>query len=54
MGHVVLISGILAVAALLLWYVGFTQYNRRKGLKALLWVEAACVGEGPDYGFALA
>jgi hypothetical protein len=45
-GHVVLISGILAVAALLLWYVGFTQYNRRKGLKALLWVEAACVGEG--------
>jgi hypothetical protein len=45
-GHVVLISGIVAVAALLLWYVGFTQYNRRKGMKALHWVETACVGEG--------
>jgi len=45
-GHVVLISGIIAVAALLLWYAGFTQYNRRKGTKALNWVEAACVGEG--------
>ena len=46
MGHVVLISGIIAIAALLLWYVGFTQYNRRKGTKALYWVEAACIGEG--------
>ena len=46
MGHVVLISGIIAIAALLLWYVGFTQYNRRKGTKVLYWVEAACVGEG--------
>ena len=46
MGHVVLISGIIAIAALLLWYVGFTQYNRRKGIKALNWVETACVGEG--------
>ncbi len=46
MGHVVLISGIIAVAALLLWYVGFTQYNRHKGAKALHWVEAACAGEG--------
>jgi hypothetical protein len=45
-GHVVLISGIIAVAALLLWYVGFTQYNRRKGIKALHWVEVACIGEG--------
>jgi len=45
-GHVVLISGIIAVAALLLWYVGFTQYNRRKGARALQWVETACVGEG--------
>jgi len=45
-GHVVLISGIIAVAALLLWYVGFTQYNRHKGIKALQWVEAACVGDG--------
>jgi len=44
--HVVLISGIIAVAALLLWYVGFTQYNRRKGTRALNWVEAACSGEG--------
>ncbi len=46
MGHVVLISGIITVALLLVWYVGFTQYNRRKGAKALRWVESACAGEG--------
>jgi len=45
-GHGVLISAIVTVAALLLWYVGFTHYNRRKGSLALHWMEAACNGEG--------
>jgi hypothetical protein len=45
-GYLVLISGVAAAASLLLWYVCFTQYNRRKGAKALHWMEAACTGKG--------
>ena len=46
MGHLVLIAGIILIGALAAWYICFAQYNRRKGRKALHWVEAACLGKG--------
>jgi hypothetical protein len=45
-GHVVLIAGIILIGLLAAWYICFTQYNRRKGKKALHWVEVACLGKG--------
>jgi len=46
MAHVVLVDVLITVALLLVWYLGFTQYNRRKGAQALRLVEAACTGSG--------
>ena len=46
MAHGVLVDVVITAALLLVWYLGFTQYNRRKGIQALRWVEAACTGSG--------
>lgn len=46
MGHLFLIDGSIAAGLLGLWYVCFVRYNRRKGKKALRWVEDACSGRG--------
>jgi hypothetical protein len=35
-----------AVGLLVLWYLLFAAYNRRKGAQALRWVESACAGKG--------
>ena len=44
MGSLVLISVVIAIALVGLWYFYFAGYNRRRGMKALRWVEAACLG----------
>jgi hypothetical protein len=41
-----LIDGLIAALSLLLWYVCFSQYNRRKGEASLRVVESACLGLG--------
>jgi hypothetical protein len=41
-----LIDGLIAALSLLLWYVCFSQYNRRKGDATLRVVESACLGLG--------
>lgn len=46
MGRLILIDVLSALALGGLWYLWFTRYNHRRGLRALRWVEAACVGEG--------
>jgi hypothetical protein len=35
-----------ATVALLIWYVGFARYNRRRGAAVLDWVQTACLGKG--------
>jgi hypothetical protein len=35
-----------SVAVLGLWYFVFSTYNRKKGVAALRWVQAACAGKG--------
>jgi hypothetical protein len=35
-----------AAVVLLIWYVGFARYNRRRGAAALKWVQIACLGKG--------
>jgi hypothetical protein len=44
--HLFLIDGLIAALSLLLWYVCFSQYNRRKGDGTLRIVESACLGLG--------
>jgi hypothetical protein len=45
-GRLLLIDVAGAVAILVLWYLVFAMYNRRKGQAALRWVRAACSGKG--------
>ena len=45
-GRVLAIDVVCAVVALVLWYVLFAAYNRRKGAEALRWVQSACAGKG--------
>ena len=45
-GRLILIDVIAAGAVLLLWYVSFLSYNRRRGATLLQWVQAACLGKG--------
>jgi len=45
-GGLLLIDALCALAVLLVWYLGFARYNRRKGAGALRLVEAACSGQG--------
>lgn len=35
-----------SIALLGLWYLLFSAYNRRRGVEALKWVQAACAGKG--------
>ena len=42
MGSFFLIDVVLAAVLVGLWYSLFSRYNRRKGIKALRWVEVAC------------
>ncbi|MGB9072458.1 MAG: hypothetical protein WCC22_07275 [Terriglobales bacterium] len=46
MGAWVLIDVTAAAVALLIWYVGFSRYNRRRGAAILDWVQTACLGKG--------
>jgi hypothetical protein len=36
----------VAIAVVVVWYVLFTRYNRRRGALVLQWVEAACATRG--------
>jgi hypothetical protein len=45
-GRLLAIDVVAAVAALGLWYLCFSAYNRRRGTAALRWVQAACAGKG--------
>jgi hypothetical protein len=42
----VLIDVVSSVAALALWYLVFSNYNRKKGAVVLRWVQTACAGKG--------
>ena len=42
MGRLVLVDVIAAAVLVGFWYFFFARYNRRKGTKALRWVEVAC------------
>ena len=46
MGRFLVIDAGVALALLVLWYLLFAAYNRRKGAAALRWVELACTGKG--------
>ncbi len=46
MGRLLVIDVVGAVAVLVLWYLLFSAYNRRKGADALRWVQSACAGKG--------
>ena len=45
-GRLLLIDVASSVAVLGLWYFVFSSYNRKKGISALRWVQAACAGKG--------
>jgi hypothetical protein len=45
-GRWVLIDAGSAGILVLLWYVWFARYNRRRAAKVLEWVQAACLGKG--------
>jgi len=45
-GRTILIDVAAAAALLAVWYAGFIQYNRRRGLAVLDWIQAACLGKG--------
>lgn len=46
MGHLLIIDAVAATVVLGIWYFCFARLNRRRGLKALHSVEAACDGRG--------
>lgn len=46
MGRLLLIDALSASALLVVWYSLLAWYNRRKGARALQWLEAACMGKG--------
>jgi hypothetical protein len=45
-GSIFLISVTSAAVLVAFWYFLFAQYNRRRGIRALHWVESACVRHG--------
>jgi hypothetical protein len=45
-GRLLLIDALAAVTLAGVWYAFFSRYNKRRGLQALRWLEAACLGEG--------
>lgn len=46
MGRLILTDVLTAAAVLVLWHYLLGRYNRRRGIAALRWVEAACSGKG--------
>jgi hypothetical protein len=50
MGRVIAIDAAGALAFLVLWYVAFAHYNRRRGLGIIRWVQTACEGRGKVTG----
>lgn len=46
MGRLFLIDVLALGVVLLLWYVWFVRFNRRRGAALLRWVQAACLGKG--------
>ena len=46
MGRLLVIDAICSLAALGIWYLLFSAYNRRRGAEALRWVQSACAGKG--------
>lgn len=46
MGWLFLLDVVAATVVVGLWYLAFARYNRRRGIKALRWVEAACSHHG--------
>ena len=46
MGRFIAIDAVGALAVLVLWYLAFAGYNRRRGLGIIRWVQAACEGRG--------
>jgi hypothetical protein len=45
-GRFLLIDVAVAATAVVVWYLSFTRYNRRRGAAVLGWVQAACMGRG--------
>jgi hypothetical protein len=45
-GNVIIIDALMAAACIGLWHACFAQYNRKKGAKAMQWVETACAHRG--------
>jgi hypothetical protein len=50
MGRVIAIDAAGALAFLVLWYLAFAHYNRRRGLGIICWVQTACEGRGKVTG----
>ncbi len=48
----VAISFFLALCALALWHVAFSQYNRRQALRVLRWIESSLAGQGHVAGLS--
>ena len=46
MGRFLIIDVAAAIGIVIVWYVVFTRYNRRRGSAVLAWVQAACMGRG--------
>jgi hypothetical protein len=44
--RLLVIDVVAAVVALVVWYLLFASYNRRRGAEALRWVQSACAGKG--------
>ncbi len=44
--RLIAIDALCATTVVILWYLLFTRYNRRKGTLILQWVEAACATRG--------
>jgi hypothetical protein len=45
-GRLLVIDVVCVIAVLVVWYVLFAVYNRRRGAEALRWVQSACAGKG--------
>ena len=46
MPRLIVIDAIGAIAVLVLWYLWFARYNRRKAIRVLNWVQTACAERG--------
>lgn len=45
-GRLLLIDAVSSVAVLGVWYLLFSNYNRKKGALVMRWVQTACAGKG--------